>query len=467
MAEDNARQVRDCSDRICIAGAGPHGLITARAMLKNGTKFDVIERHGNVGGLWDRANKGTPLYSSCHFISSKNASAYPGYPMPDDYPDYPSHAHILNYIRNFAQDFGLMPYIQFNTEVTHAVPVGEAQWDVTLSNGETRRYGGLVCCPGSNWHPRMPELEGAFNGKIIHSRDYNDPSQFAGKRVLVIGLGNSGADIACDAAFSAEATFVSVRRGYHFVPKHLFGVPLVDFLHGVGHELIPPAMQGMELGEMVAAITGDPSRFGFPKPDHALLETHPLLNTQLLHYLSHGDAHVKGPVERLDGNYVVFADGSREEIDLIVCATGYDYKISYVDEAVFTWKNGRPQLYMTAFHDTHPTLFALGLLEAGGVPYQQMDDIANFIAQYVNDRRANSPRAAQWDERVRTEKLNLKEGVNYVESARTTNYVNVETLVREVARLKAAMGWQTSAELPDYYDALKSAAKSAAAIASA
>jgi hypothetical protein len=430
-------------------------------MLKNGTKVDVVERHFDVGGLWDAANKGTPLYASCHFISPKSSSAYPGYPMPEEFPDYPSHHHILNYIRGFARDFGITPHIQFNTEVVHATPAGDACWNVTLSNGEVRRYGGLVCCPGSNWHPRMPELEGEFAGEIIHSRDYNDTSQFAGKRVLIIGLGNSGADIACDAAATAAATFVSVRRGYHFVPKHLFGVPLLDFLHGVGHELVPPAMQGMDLGEMVSVITGDPSRFGFPKPDHALLETHPLLNTQLLHYLSHGDARVKGPVARLDGKQVRFADGSSEEIDLIVCATGYDYKIPFIDEAVFKWKNGRPQLYLTAFHDQHPTLFTLGLLEAGGVPYQQMDDIANFIAQYMNDRGADPARAALWDERVRTEKLNLKEGVNYVESARTTNYVNVDTLIREVARLKQATGWQTAAEA-EYYDTLRSAAVIAA-----
>lgn len=461
MAIEGAAEARGYSDRVCIVGAGPHGLITARAMLKNATKFDIIERHSDVGGLWDATNEGTPLYSSCHFISSKNASAYPDYPMPDDYPDYPSHHHILKYIRGFAQTFGLYPHIQFNTEVAHAVPVGDGHWDVSLSTGEMRRYGGLVCCPGTNWHPRMPEFAGSFEGEIIHSRDYNDASQFIGKRVLVIGLGNSGADIACDAAFTAEATFVSVRRGYHFVPKHLFGVPLVDFLHGVGHDLIPPAMQGMELDEMVSAITGDPSRFGFPKPDHALLETHPLLNTQLLHYLSHGDAHAKGPVERLDGSQVVFADGSREEIDLIVCATGYDYKIPFVDEAVFEWENGRPQLYMTSFHGQHPTLFALGMLEAGGVPYQQMDDIANFIAQYMGDRGSNPARAAEWDERVRTEKLDLKEGVNYVKSARTTNYVNIPTLIREIARLKEATGWQT-AVAPGYYAALKPAAAIAA-----
>lgn len=447
----------DRRDTLCIVGAGPHGLITARAAHKNGLKFDVIERHSDAGGLWDQANTGTPLYSSCHFISSKNASAYPEYPMPDHYPDYPSHHHILSYIRGFAQEFGLYPHIQFNIEVVHAEAADDGSWIVTLSTGETRRYGGIVCCPGSNWHPRMPELTGTFDGEIIHSRDYNDPSQFNGKRVLIIGLGNSGADIACDAAFSAEETFVSVRRGYHFVPKHLFGVPLVDFLHGVGQELVPLAMQGMELGEIVAAVTGDPSRFGLPKPDHALLETHPLLNTQLLHYFAHGDAKAKGPIAQLDGEHVVFADGSREKVDLVVCATGYDYKIPFIDEAEFDWVNGRPQFYMTAFHRKHPTLFALGLLEAGGVPYQQMDDIANFIVQQMLDRQSDPARAALWDERVRTEAVNLKEGVNYVDTPRTTNYVNIETLIREIGRLKEKTGWKTADQV-GYYDPIRVAA---------
>jgi Flavin-binding monooxygenase-like len=448
-------QLVDRSESVCVVGAGPHGLISARALLQNHVKFEVIERHSDVGGLWDAANAGTPLYASCHYISSRNSSAYPDYPMPDHFPDYPSHHHILSYIRGFATDFGLYPHIRFNTEVTGAVPIGDGRWDVTLAGGETRRYGGLICCPGSNWHPSMPELEGGFDGEIIHSRDYNDVSQFAAKRVLVIGLGNSGADIACDAAANAAKTLVSVRRGYHFIPKHIFGVPLLDFLHGMGQELVPEAMQGLSLPEMVKVVTGDPTRFGFPVPDHELLETHPLLNTQLLHYLAHGDAHIRGPVARLDGKQVHFADGSSEEIDLIVCATGYDHKIPFITEDVFKWKGGRPQLYMTVFHETHPTLFVLGLLEAGGAPYQQMDDLANFIAQYMRDRESNPDRAAKWEALVRTDQVNLKEGMNYVDTPRTANYVNVETFVREVGRLKDEMAWETAG--PGDYAVLKTA----------
>lgn len=450
---ERVEQFIDCGNRLCIVGAGPHGLIAARAMKRNYIDFEILERHCDVGGLWDASNAGTPLYQSCHFISSANSSAYPDYPMPDHFPDYPSHHHILDYIRRFAKDFGLYPNIRFNAEVVCAEPVGDGRWDVTLNNGEVRRYAALVCCPGSNWHPRMPELEGEFDGEIIHSVQYNDASQFAGKRVLIIGLGNSGADIACDAAPNAAATFVSVRRGYHFVPKHIFGVPLLDFLHGAGHELVPPAMQGLDLPEMVRVITGDPTRFGFPVPDHQLLESHPLVNTQLLHYLAHGDAHVKGAISQLSGKHVHFADGSIEEIDLIVCATGYDHKIPFIDEDLLDWVDGRPQLYLTVFHDKHPTLFVFGLLEAGGAPYQQMDDLANFIANYLKDRTDSPARAAKWEALVRSGPIDLKAGMNYVQSARTANYVNIAALIGAIEHLKTETGWETAP--PGGYDALR------------
>lgn len=449
-----AGDVENRSDTVCIVGAGPHGLIAARAMRKSGLKVEIIERHSGVGGLWDIANPGTPMYRSCHYISSRNTSAYPDYPMPDDYADYPSNTHILAYIQGFASKFDLIRLAEFNTEVQHAEPLESGDWIVTLQHlpsgaVQRRRYRALVCCPGSNWHPRMPALEGAFSGEIIHSAAYTDSDQLEGKRVLVIGLGNSGADIACDSARSAAATFISVRRGYHFVPKYVCGMPLLEFLRG-SREGIPKHIAELPLEDLFYIIVGDPTRLGLPKPDHGLLESHPLLNTQLIHHLGHGDVVAKGAIDRLDGSGVVFKDGTREDVDLIICATGYDHLIPFIDPELTDWQDGRPQLYLGSFSARYPTLFTFGLIEAAGAPYLQGDQLSVMAAHYLKARKEAPDVARTWEQLVQSDVIDLKEGMHYIATNRTANYVNVEVFVREVERVRALMGWPEVR--PGFYD---------------
>ena len=209
---------------VCIVGGGPAGMAMARALLRQGVSFEVFERHDDVGGLWDPENPGTPVYQSAHFISSKTQSHYFDFPMPDDYPDYPSNRQILDYHRAFVDAHGLRDHVTLGVEVELAEPIASG-WRVHLSTGETREYGHLVAANGTNWHAVMPEFEGQFDGEIRHAQTYYSPDEFKGRRVLIVGGGNSACDIACDAARTAEAAFISMRRGYHFIPKWIFAMP--------------------------------------------------------------------------------------------------------------------------------------------------------------------------------------------------------------------------------------------------
>ena len=136
------------------------------------------------------------------------------------------------------------------------------------------------------WHPKLPTYPGldTFGGQARHSVSYRHPDGFRGRRVLIVGGGNSGADIACDAARNADAAFFSVRRGYRFIPKHVFGVPLDVFINEGGK---PPAgvVVPEDPSELIDAIVGDLTRYGLPEPDHAAFPSHPIVNTQIIHHL--------------------------------------------------------------------------------------------------------------------------------------------------------------------------------------
>jgi amino acid transporter len=437
--------------RYCIVGGGPNGLLAARAFKLAGIPFDQFERHSDVGGIWDIDNPGTSMYESAHFISSKYTSNFFGLKMPEDFPDYPSWRQLHAYIRDFADAFDLKRGIAFNTEVRHAEPLGadaKDGWRVTLSNGETRTYRGIVCANGVTWHASLPDYPGLdrFQGQVMHSVAYRSADIFRGKRVLIVGAGNSGVDIACDAARAADAAFISVRRGYRFVPKHIFGVPTDVFLSGVH----PP--KGVVIpddpSKMLDAVVGDLTRYGLPAPDHKALESHPIMNTQILHYLAHGDLKAKRDVKAFTATGAVFADGSEEQIDLVLFATGYNYKIPYLDETLFTWKQGHPELYLNIFHRTLQGLSVVGFVEFASAGYQRFDEMAQMAAMDAFIRQSGGPRAEEWSRLKREDRPNLRGTKNYVDSPRHANYVDVAVYRRILAERRERFGW------PDPDDAL-------------
>jgi hypothetical protein len=427
----------DRSERQLVIGAGPGGLVAARWLAELGLPFDLVERQQDVGGIWDIDAPGTPMYESAHFISSKTLSAFRDLPMPESYPDYPSHRQVLAYLRAYADRHRLRERTEFGTEVKSVQPDGEgAEWTVDLATGESRRYAGVIVATGLQWTPKRPELPGRFDGEEIHSSAYRSPQQLRGRRTLVVGGGNSGCDIAVDVSSAASRTCLSLRRGYWFIPKHLFGVPADVFGHK-GPQL-PGWLEQPVFERLLRILVGDVRRFGLPAPDHRLFETHPVLNTQLLHALGHGDLSVKPDVRELKGDRVAFADGSEEAFDVVLYATGYRRVVPVLEPAIHR-EGDVSSLFLNLFHRRYRTLCVLGFFETDAGAYPLLDLQAELVARVLAARRAQAGALERFTQRMASDAPDFSGGVRFLEVERMRNYVRSAPYARYLRRAIAEL----------------------------
>lgn len=429
--------VTDRQERYCVIGAGPAGLAMAAALARHGVPYDHLERHASIGGIWDLNNPGTPVYSTTHLISSKTLSGFLDFPMPDVFPDYPRRDQILSYLRTFARHHGVADAIELGRHVERVVPSTEHA-DVTV-DGETRRYRGVVCASGINWEPAMPELPPGFSGQVRHSQSYRYPSELEGKRVLILGLGNTAADVACDAVRTAQSVCVSVRRGYYFVPKHVFGKPADVFAHE-GPQL-PLWLEIPIFGWIQRLLVGDQAKLGMPKPDHRILECHPLMNDQLLHHLRHGDVELEGKITGFEGNTVRFEGGGSREVDVLLCCTGYTRRIAYLDAEHLdggTWAAGQ---FLTCFSRKYPSLFTVGFAEINGALFPHLSRFSELIARVAKARLHAPGEASRFFQLAGTLDFDLTGGRRLIDSERHAHYCDDAALLKSTRRVFARMGW--------------------------
>ena len=411
--------ITDRRAHYCIIGAGPAGLLAARSLRRAGIPYEQFDQNPDVGGIWDIRNAWSPIYESAHFISSKTVSHLPGYPMREDYPDYPNHRQVFEYLQAFARDCDLYRSIAFETTVERVDRDGE-HWLVRLGADDVRRYRGLFLCSGNTWDPKLPEYSGEFVGETMHSVRYRRADVFADKRVLIVGAGNSGCDIACDAATHAASATISMRRGYHFIPKYILGQPADVF---AGRIDLPRWVERPMFEALLYVLVGDLRNYGLPKPDHRVLESHPIVNTQILHYLGHGDLSYKPDIERLDGHTVHFVDGSSAEFDMIVYATGYKVTYPYMDKEHFRWLDKYPDLYLSGIHRNYDNLCCLGLHQTDGGAYDFFAMQADMMANFILDQTRDPNRAARFSRQKARDYPDLSGGIRYVKSARHATYV--------------------------------------------
>ncbi len=401
------------STKVCLIGAGCSGITTAKRLREYGVEYDHLELSDDVGGNWyyDNPNGRSACYQSLHIDTSKTRLEFEDYPTPEEWPDFPHHSQMHEYFRDYTDHFGLREKIEFGVGVERAVrrvPEEGRQgpsrrdggWDVTLTTGETRSYTDLVVATGHHWDPRFPDYPGEFAGDLIHSHAYRDPFDpvdMRGKTVIVVGMGNSGLDIASELAqrWLTRKLYVSARRGVWVLSKYRDGQPADKMM-------APPDIPrevGLKLArEKIRATVGKMSDYGLPEPDHEPLSAHPSVSADFLTKAGSGDIHFLPAIERLDGHTVHLVDGGSVEADVIVCATGYRMRFPFFDEdetELHPDSEHRYPLFKRMIKPGVDHLFFMGLAQSSPTIVNLAEQQSKLLARLLTGSYALPPVADQ------------------------------------------------------------------------
>jgi Flavin-binding monooxygenase-like len=379
-----------------VVGAGASGITAARSLSARGLGFDWFEKGDRVGGTWAFENSSglSAAYRHLHINVSKERIEFSDRPMPDSYPLFPHRAQLEAYFRDYVEHFGLDRHLRLGSGVERAEPTPDGRWEVVLDGGERRLYDALVVANGHHSKPLWPRPAppGEFAGRLIHSHDYRDNSILRDRDVVVVGLGNSAADIASESAQVARSTHLSVRRGAHVLPKIMYGfpfdqVPGLEYMMGKGigwrgiGVQVPRRLRRWVLTAGLRGTVGSMERYGLPKPGFLYGATHPTISPRLLDGLLHGRVVPKPVIERFDSERVVFADRSSVRADVVVYCTGYEIGFPFLPPDLVPVVHNRVDLYWNVFPPHVPNLAFVGVLQPSSGSTMQIAEIqARWVA---------------------------------------------------------------------------------------
>jgi cation diffusion facilitator CzcD-associated flavoprotein CzcO len=415
--------------RACIIGAGSSGLAAGKALKDAGIPYDCYERSDRVGGLWVFENpSGTAAaYRNLSSNAPKSVMGYAEYPMPASMPDYPSHWDFARYFNDYADHFGLRERIRFETGVERVRRRDDGVFEVSLEDGSTEEYDCVLVANGHHWNPSLPEFEGEFDGLLMHSRDYRDAAFTRGKRVVVVGIGNSAVDIATETCHIADVTYLSVRRGAHVMPKFFFGIAPPKWLIDAASLKIGRRA----LGAMVHLASGRVEDYGLPKPDHKFGDAHPTMSAGLMDELRLGRIKPKPQIAELLGDRVRFSDGTIENVDVIICATGYQITFPFFDADYIAAPGNELRLYQRLVLPDRPGVFFIGLCQPLGAIQPIAEAQAKLVAQLIAGRGA-LPSPAAMRRAVEGEYREMER--RWVKSSRHTIQIDHRAYLNRLAR---------------------------------
>ena len=358
--------------KVALIGAGISGLGMARALRERNIAYDHFEKMPELGGNWKYG-----VYENVHIISSKKTTQYLEYPMPDSYPDFPKANQMFTYLKSYAKKFNLESEIQFNSNILNVVQ-NRDNWQLEIEGKGVLDYHSVIIANGHHWHTRYPQLKGNFSGEILHSKDYKTPESIRGKRILVVGGGNSAFDIAVDAGEFSEESHISLRSGRWIIPKTFFGVPSADVMQ----PWLPKWFTKNFVKTLIFIQFGKYSDYGLPEPKDEIFERHPTINSQFLYFMKHGRISPHPEIQRVENKTVIFKDNSSIEVDTIIFATGFHATLPMLKSLNLKYNhNGMPELINGMFPKEYKNIYILGM----GQPRYGAGPLVSLASEMICD----------------------------------------------------------------------------------
>ncbi|GFN74209.1 hypothetical protein PoB_000071500 [Plakobranchus ocellatus] len=332
---------------VVVIGAGISGLATAKCLKDDGFDVVVLERSGDIGGLWNYREDDYGVMKFTHINVSKYNYAFSDYPFPEDVPDYPHHTDMCRYIHGYAQHFGLLDMMLYNVIVTSVEQIGE-KWRITghqkLSDSKDESQEVVyvsqfvAITTGHHAKPAWPKFRGfeTFTGSIIHSVSYKDAiyNDLTEKRVLVVGIGNSAVDVAvnCVDVGRCKPVCVSTRSGAWIIPNYLFGFPTDLYASRLLFK-VPWYIINFMMETLIRLNFGSPWKWGL-NPKMKALQTQPTVSPTLIHHVQRGNIKIYPNITHIENNLVHFVNGCSREFDQIICCTGYSIDLPFLSQAI-------------------------------------------------------------------------------------------------------------------------------------
>ncbi|WP_189932528.1 flavin-containing monooxygenase [Streptomyces aurantiogriseus] len=382
---------------VCLIGAGLSGLAAAHALKSRGIDFVCLEKAPDVGGIWRRPQAGErgPGYLSLHLNTAKQLTGYADHPMPASYPLYPRHNDVAAYLRAFAEWADVLDHIELATTAESVRQEADGSWTVVSVDAHgtrtSRSFAHVVVASGHNTEPSMPAPppgSDTFTGTILHAVDYRDGSDFAGQKVVVVGLGASAVDIAADLSRYAAQTLLSVRRGLHILPKQLFGMSLDEIADAPWWTSMSLAEQRRFVEQALLVVRGKLADYGLPEPDHPIFATAVTISDEILSRIRHGGVVPRPAIDFLDGDRVAFTDGTSARADAIVYCTGYRMAFPYLPAGCPVGPQGSVELYKRIVAADRPGLYFVGLIRPLGSITRIVEAQSRWITRIITGETA-------------------------------------------------------------------------------
>lgn len=428
--------------RIAVIGAGACGLCAAKYLTQAGLDVIIFEIGSQMGGMWcyENDNKLSSAYRTLHINTSRDVTRFHDHDFDPDVQFFPDHWDMHKYLVKYAEHFDIAKLVRYNTRIKDVRPLFDPKtepplWELELDDGSTEQFDAVIAATGHLSEPlHVPMFQNDFKGEYLQAHYYREPEPYVGKRICIVGVGNSACDISGDVCATAKRCVLVARSGVLILPKLLFGMPFTDITRKIQRHWIPASLRRRFTRWLTYLAHGDITKLGFkPLVDK---RAHVTSNGTIITDVAYSRIEVKHGIQKIEGKTIHFVDGSSEEFDVLIAATGYLIDLPFISREVVPLADNKLNLYKRMTRPDWPGLYLMGFFN--------LDSALNMVyehqARWVRDIElgdAKMPTAAEMEADIKRKDDWVKQ--NYNDSPRHTIEEEHVPYIQELKKSLKAM----------------------------